>query len=100
MPRGDIRILYTLFSAFQEDLFSRVNLTSPQVGICPESTGSLIRVAARNAGKTVLGLEPTGRKINVTETLILRLEGEEIAETWEDYDEYGLRTQLGLIKPS
>jgi len=46
------------------------------------------------------GLEPTGKKINVTETLVLRLESGKIAEMWEDYDEYGLRIQLGLEKPN
>lgn len=43
------------------------------------------------------GIEPTGRKINVTETLILRIEGGKVAEMWEDYDEYGMRIQLGLL---
>ena len=47
-----------------------------------------------------MGLEPTGKKISVTETLILRIEGDKIAEMWEDYDEYGMRIQLGLIKPN
>jgi predicted ester cyclase len=46
------------------------------------------------------GLEPTGKKINVTETLILRVEDGKIAEMWEDYDEYGMRIQLGLAKPN
>jgi predicted ester cyclase len=46
------------------------------------------------------GLEPTGKKIDVTETLILRLEDGKIAEMWEDYDEYGMRIQLGLVKPN
>jgi predicted ester cyclase len=46
------------------------------------------------------GLEPTGNKINVTETLILRVEDGKIAEMWEDYDEYGMRIQLGLVKPN
>ena len=44
------------------------------------------------------GLEPTGRKINVTETLIIRIADNRIAEMWEDYDEYGMRLQLGLLK--
>ncbi len=44
------------------------------------------------------GLEPTGRKINVTETLILPTQDDKIAEIWEDYDEYGMRMQLGLVK--
>jgi predicted ester cyclase len=46
------------------------------------------------------GLEPTGKKISVTETLILRFEEGKIAEMWEDYDEYGMRIQLGLVKPN
>ena len=45
------------------------------------------------------GLEPTGKKIDVTETLIFRIEEGLIAEMWEDFDEYGMRVQLGLIKP-
>ncbi len=47
-----------------------------------------------------MGAEPTGKTIHVTETLILRLEGDRIAEMWEDYDEYGLRMQLGLVRPN
>jgi len=47
-----------------------------------------------------MGAEPTGRKIRVTETLILRIEDNKIAEMWEDYDEYGMRIQLGIIKPN
>jgi predicted ester cyclase len=46
------------------------------------------------------GLEPTGKKIDVTETLILRLDDERIAEMWEDDDEYGMRRQLGFMKPN
>ena len=46
------------------------------------------------------GLEPTGKKINVTETLFIRVEDDKIAEMWEDYDEYGMRIQLGLVKPN
>ena len=45
------------------------------------------------------GVEPTHRKIEVSETLIFRIENGKIAEMWEDYDEYGMRLQLGLINP-
>ena len=44
------------------------------------------------------GFDPTGRKINVSEILIIRFEGDKIAEMWEDYDEYGMRIQLGFVK--
>jgi predicted ester cyclase len=45
-------------------------------------------------------LEPTGKKIDVTEIRILRIEDGKVAEMWEDYDEYGMRIQLGLLKPN
>jgi hypothetical protein len=35
-----------------------------------------------------------------TETLIVRIADNRIAEMWEDYDEYGMRLQLGLLKPN
>jgi predicted ester cyclase len=46
------------------------------------------------------GMEPTGRRISVTETVFMRIDDGKIAEIWEDYDEYGLRVQLGLLKPN
>jgi predicted ester cyclase len=45
------------------------------------------------------GLDPTARKINLTGTLILRVDCGKIAEMCEDYDEDGMRMQLGLVKP-
>ena len=44
------------------------------------------------------GLNSTGRKIAVTETLILRIQGGKIVEMWEDFDEYEMRVQLGLLQ--
>jgi predicted ester cyclase len=46
------------------------------------------------------GLDPTGKAIAVTETLICRVEHGLIVEMWEDFDEYGMRLELGLIKPA
>jgi predicted ester cyclase len=51
-----------------------------------------------NLGK-FQGQEPTGKKVSVSETLIIRIEDGKIAEMWEDCDEYGMRIQLGRIKP-
>ena len=45
------------------------------------------------------GSAPTGKPISVSETVIIRLSGNQIAEIWEDYDEYGMRRQLGIVKP-
>ena len=39
----------------------------------------------------------TGRHISVAQMLICRLKDGRIGACWEDYDEYGMRQQLGLI---
>ena len=43
------------------------------------------------------GQAPTGRRINVTETLLCHVKNGQLSECWEDWDEYGMRMQLGLI---
>jgi steroid delta-isomerase-like uncharacterized protein len=37
----------------------------------------------------------TGKKISVTAMMFFRFENGQVAEIWEDYDEYGMRKQLG-----
>jgi predicted ester cyclase len=41
-----------------------------------------------------LGIEPTGRRIEVTEMMFFRFDDGIVVEVWEDYDEHGLRQQL------
>lgn len=40
------------------------------------------------------GIDPTRRRIKVTEMMFFRLDNGRIVEAWEDYDEYGMRQQL------
>jgi predicted ester cyclase len=42
------------------------------------------------------GVAPTGKKINVTQITIIRFADGKMIEAWEDYDEYGMRLQLGM----
>ncbi len=57
------------------------------------------RVAARvsfsgtHAGR-ILGIDPTGRRIQVTQMMFFRFSNGMVVETWEEYDEHGLRQQL------
>lgn len=59
------------------------------------------RVAVRlsfsgtHTGAEWFGLQPSGKKWNVTEQVFIRLENVKIVEAWEDYDEYAMRQQLG-----
>lgn len=43
----------------------------------------------------VLDLEATGRRVHVSEIVIFRIADGKIVEAWEEYDELGLRRQLG-----
>lgn len=46
-----------------------------------------------------LGLAPTGKRIQCTESLFVLVRDGKIAEAWEDYDELGMWRQLGLKLP-
>ena len=40
------------------------------------------------------GIAPTGRRVTVTETFFCRSQRTQLAECWQEWDEYGLRQQL------
>jgi predicted ester cyclase len=40
------------------------------------------------------GVGPTGRRVSVTETFLCRLDGPQLRECWQEWDEVGLREQL------
>ena len=42
------------------------------------------------------GIAPTGKKIKVSQMNIVRFENGKMVEAWEDYDEYGMKIQLGI----
>jgi steroid delta-isomerase-like uncharacterized protein len=42
----------------------------------------------------LMGMEPTGRAVNVTMMVFARVANGRIVELWEDYDEHGMRQQL------
>jgi predicted ester cyclase len=42
------------------------------------------------------GIAPTGKKINVSQMNIVRFEKGKMVEAWENYDEYGMKLQLGM----
>jgi predicted ester cyclase len=46
---------------------------------------------------TLLGLAPTGKALTTTGQVISRLAGGQIVEEWEQFDQFGLFQQLGVI---
>jgi predicted ester cyclase len=41
---------------------------------------------------------PSGKRIEVSGVTLVRLEGDKIAEGWDDYDHAGLMRQLGVVR--
>jgi predicted ester cyclase len=44
-----------------------------------------------------LGIEPTGKKIHAKGMSIQRFRGGKIAEAWDNWDQLGVMTQLGVV---
>ncbi|WP_455354098.1 ester cyclase [Streptomyces sp. SYSU K217416] len=47
----------------------------------------------------LMGIPPTGLPTRLTEHVILRFEGDQIAEMWQQADYLGVLTQLGITPP-
>ena len=47
----------------------------------------------------LMGMPPTGARVEVTATDIFRIEGGKIAEHWGNFDNLGMMQQLGAIPP-
>jgi len=47
----------------------------------------------------LLGLAPTGNRVEIAGISIMRIEGGKIEEIWENYDAPGMLQQPGLIPP-
>ena len=45
----------------------------------------------------LMGIAPTGNRVEITGTSIMRIEGGKIEEIWENYDALGMMQQLGVI---
>lgn len=56
------------------------------------------RVTARGTHNgDLMGVAPTGKKVEVTSISMMRMEGGKVAEEWELIDEAGIMRQLGVI---
>jgi steroid delta-isomerase-like uncharacterized protein len=47
----------------------------------------------------LLGIPPTGKKATVTGITIDRIKGGKVVETWNQWDNFGLLQQLGVVPP-
>jgi predicted ester cyclase len=52
-----------------------------------------------HTGTAILGVQPTGRAVQVDEMVIFRIADGKIAQAWEVYDELGMWRQLVARPP-
>jgi steroid delta-isomerase-like uncharacterized protein len=45
----------------------------------------------------LMDIPPTGRTVRVSEIVMFRIVGGQIVEAWEEYDQLGMRRQLGVL---
>lgn len=57
------------------------------------------RGGGTHTGKPFFGVEPSGRKFEITGISIYRIAGGKIVEQWASEDEMGLLVQLGVLPP-
>ena len=56
------------------------------------------RLTATHSGE-FMGIAPTNRRVSVEDHIEFRFEGDEIAETWAQYDAMGMMRQIGEELP-
>ena len=54
-------------------------------------------LSGTHEGESRLGVAPTGRRISITGTSIMRFEGGKIAEQWSVFDLMGMMQQMGAM---
>ena len=79
-----------------QDAFPDLELTVEDVVVSDDRAA--VRIVARGTHRGEFGgIEPTHRRVAVTETDFLRLEGGRVVEGWVLYDQFSLMAQLGIL---
>jgi steroid delta-isomerase-like uncharacterized protein len=94
LPSG--RAGYKAFSQMFLDAFPDLQLTiEDQIA---EGDRVVSRVTGRGTHRgELLGIAPTGRRIEASGITIMRFEGGRVAEEWEQLDMLGMMQQLGVM---
>lgn len=68
----------------------------------PIAKGDTVAVRSTHRGThegEFMGIEPTGKQIEVENTIFARIEDGKVVERWVQFDTFGLMQQLGAIDP-
>lgn len=91
-PEGFVETVETFRAAFPD-----VEMTLHELLRDGEYVAFRATETATHEGE-FMGIEPTGRKVEMEGNVIHRLEDGKVAETWAQFDMVGLLEQLGAIE--
>jgi len=89
-----------MFAEFQREMRSAIPDVHVDVRHCVRGRDMIAThwVATGTHTGAAPGLpSPSGKRIEVSGVTLVRLEGDKIAEGWDDYDHAGLMRQLGAV---
>lgn len=78
--------------------FPDLNITSEQMIAEGDKVVSRYTLQGTHNGD-LMGIPPTGKQVTMTGVVVCRVAGGRIAEVWEEFDQMGMMTQLGVVSP-
>ena len=90
--RASLRAFYAGFL----DAFPDLVLTVHEVLVDGEALAGRFSVAGTHEGE-LMGVAGTGRSVDVSGITIMHFRGDEVVERWNQLDDVGLLTQLGVM---
>ena len=102
-PAMSITLIRASVGRMAEQLVTMFRTAFPDLQLTVEAQvaeGDMVvsRVPARGTHNgDLMGVAPTGKKVEVTSISMMRMAGGKVAEEWELIDEAGIMRQLGVI---
>ena len=98
-PFGNLQGKAAIRESYEGFIGAFPDITQVVEDIVAEGDTVAMRLTARGTHEgPMMGLEPTGKKIEVQQTVFTRIEDGEIAERWLHPDNLGMLQQLGVIE--
>ena len=98
-PFGDLEGRTAIRESYEGFIAAFPDITQAVEDIVAEGDTVAMRLIARGTHEgPMMDLEPTGKEIEVQQTVFTRIEDGEIAERWLHPDNLGMLQQLGVVE--
>ncbi len=98
-PFGDLRGIEAIRESYEGFMAAFPDIEQIVEDIVAEGDTVVMRLTARGTHEgPMMDLEPTGKEIEVQQTVFTRIEDGEIVERWLHPDNLGMLQQLGVVE--